>query len=167
MQKIKLKCCNKTSDLDYQFSLGIFLGSGVYTYTVPGLSPCPSNSANLTVNVNPLPTASISTTTPTICNGNVGSLNFNLTGTAPFDITYNDGTSNSTQTINTLTGSVVVTPSTSTTYTLISIIDGNGCSSLISGNVTITVTPGGNAGTNGSISVCENSAIFDLFTQQV
>lgn len=141
------------------------MSSGVYTYTVPGLSPCPSNSANLTVNVNPLPTASISTTTPTICNGNVGSLNFNLTGTAPFDITYNDGTSNSTQTINTLTGSVVVTPSTSTTYTLISIIDGNGCSSLISGNVTITVTPGGNAGTNGSISVCENSAIFDLFTQ--
>ena len=141
------------------------MSGGVFTYTVLGLSPCPSGSANLTVTVNPLPTAVISTSTPTICNGNNATIDFTFTGTASFDVTYNDGSGNTTQTINNTTGSIVVSPTVTTTYTLVNVSDANLCSQSVSGSITITVTPGADAGANGNINVCENSATFDLFPQ--
>jgi gliding motility-associated-like protein len=141
------------------------MSGGTYTYTVPGVSPCPSNSANLTVNIDPLPTAAISTLTPSICNGNNATIDFTFTGTTPFDVTYDDGSGNITQTFNNTTGSIVVTPSANTTYTIVSISDGNGCVTTVSGSVLITVTPGPDAGANGTIPVCENSPTFDLFPQ--
>ena len=141
------------------------MSGGIYTYTVPGVSPCPSNSANLTVNVDPLPTVTISTLTPSICNGNNATIDFTFTGTAPFDVTYDDGSGNITQTINNTTGSIVVSPSTNTTYNLVSVTDANGCATTVSGSVLIIVTPGADAGANGTIDVCENSSTFDLFPQ--
>ncbi len=143
------------------------MSSGVFTYTVVGTSPCPSGSANLTVTVDPLPTAIISTNTATICNGNNATLDFTFTGTAPFDVTFNDGTNpNVTQTINATTGTATVSPSSpTTTYTLVSVLDANGCTSTLSGSVTITVTPGPDAGTAGSRVTCENSSAFDLFNE--
>ena len=142
------------------------MSAGVYTYTVTGLSPCPNRSANLNVTVDALPTAAISTTTPTICDGNSATLNFTFTGTAPFDVTYNDGVNPSiTTTINSTTGTATLNPTSTTVYTLVSVLDANGCSSAVSGSVTITVTPGPNAGTPGSRSTCESSPAFDLFLE--
>ncbi len=54
-------------------------------------SPCtPSGCVNVTVTVNPRPTSSISGT-KTVCNGQSATISISLTGTAPWNLTYTDG----------------------------------------------------------------------------
>ena len=48
---------------------------------------------------------------------------------------------------------------------MVSVTDANGCATTVSGSVLIIVTPGADAGANGTIDVCENSSTFDLFPQ--
>ena len=65
---------------------------GTFTYTVTA-SPCPPHSAYLVVNINIIPTINISGT-DTICIGEFSDLSFTLTGLAPFNVNYTDGTNN-------------------------------------------------------------------------
>lgn len=82
-----------------------------------------SYSNCVTLTRNPLPNGNLVGSTP-ICQGNSGSIQFNATaGTGPWDIVYNSNTLN-----NIATGTTIpVSPGSTTTYTLSSITDNNGC----------------------------------------
>ncbi|MEM8567591.1 MAG: PKD domain-containing protein, partial [Bacteroidota bacterium] len=104
-------------------------GPGSYTVTLTAVDLdgiLPETSNMLTVTVNPLPTATISGST-TICAGQATDLTFNLTGSSPWSITYNDGTSDLTVPAVSSPHVVSVDPTSTTTYTLVSIMDDNGC----------------------------------------
>ncbi len=95
-----------------------------------------SNPAKLTVNL--LPTATLTGTTA-ICNGKTTDLSVALTGKAPWNISYSDGTTTSTKT-NILSSPTLITvsPTLNTTYSLLSVTDAN-CTGTFSGTAVITV----------------------------
>ncbi|WP_255512758.1 PKD-like domain-containing protein [Flavobacterium sp. GT3R68] len=68
------------------------------TYTVSTtIGSCTGGSQNVTVTVNPRPTASIGPN-QTVCNGGTATFSIALTGTAPWTITYTNGTTPTTVT---------------------------------------------------------------------
>ncbi len=103
---------------------------------------CGTVSSNvITININPLPQGTLSANGP-ICASGTGQLTFTSTeGTEPFTISYSDGTAN-----NVSSGTpfdVNTNPVTATTtYTLVSVTDNNGCirsSGFTGSSATITV----------------------------
>ncbi len=85
-----------------------------------------------------VPTAIISGST-TIIAGFSTNLKVELTGNPNWSITYSDGTTNFT--INNITNTpyyITVTPSDTTTYTLVSVTD-NGCAGTVSGSAVVNV----------------------------
>jgi gliding motility-associated-like protein len=89
---------------------------------------------------NPLPTATISGST-TICQQSSTDIDINFTGTAPFSVSYSDGTDTTTVSgINSTLYSFTVNPLNTTTYSLVDLVDATSCvNDTISGLVTITV----------------------------
>jgi len=88
--------------------------------------------------VNPLPTATISGN-PNVCSGQTAGLTITLTGTAPWSITYTNGTTNFS--INNISSSpyvLTLSPAATTTYSLVSVSDAK-CSNSATGSATITV----------------------------
>lgn len=118
----------------------------------------------MSVNVNPLPNASISGTTQTC----VGSASPYITftgwsGVAPYTFTYkvNGGLN---QTITTTSGSTVTLPVSTATpgsfvYTLVSVTDSKGCMAIVSGTATVTVNTLPTASLMGNTNVCQNAAM--------
>ncbi|MBN2729752.1 MAG: gliding motility-associated C-terminal domain-containing protein, partial [Bacteroidales bacterium] len=101
--------------------------SGTTTYTVTGTSSGCSNTANITVNVNPLPNVSASATYPTICSGE----NTDITASGASTYTWatlGSGTSHN------------VSPSSTTTYNVTG-TDGNSCTNTASVTVTVGSAP--------------------------
>ncbi len=93
----------------------------------------------LAIAVNPEVTATLSGDN-NICEGQSTDLTFALTGTGPFTITYSDGSSN--YVLNNINGpshTESVTPTTNTTYSLVSITAALNCSGTTSGTATIDV----------------------------
>ncbi len=135
-------------------------GTIIYTVTTTALN-C-SSSDNVSVQVNPLPTAVITGTTA-VCNGTQAPV-IAITGagsTAPYTFTYtlNAGAN---QTI-TSTGNIAVIPSPTAvsgtfTYTLVSVLDASStaCSQLQNSNAVITVNPLPTAVITGTATVCQN-----------
>ncbi len=94
--------------------------AGTYTVTVTVGSCSATDSASI-INSN-APTASISVSNDTICVGEQVTLTIDLTGTAPFNFSYSNGVS----TIPVLnfagnTFTTTITPTSATTYTLVSL----------------------------------------------
>jgi len=124
----------------------------------PSCNPSAINgSAFVSVNVKPTATLSGSTT---ICEGNSTNLFFNLTGIGPWEVIYTDGNSNFT--INTSNPFTLapVSPTDSTTYSLVSITDGNTpvCSGNVSGSATVKVNSKPTAEIFGSqTNLCVNT----------
>ena len=84
------------------------------------------------------PTASLSGTT-TVCAGETTYLNLQLTGTAPWQVSYSDGTSTFwINDITTPTYQLELSPAANTTYTLLTVADAN-CTGTASGTATVTV----------------------------
>ncbi|MCK9204454.1 MAG: cohesin domain-containing protein, partial [Bacteroidales bacterium] len=113
-----------------------------------------AGSGIATINVNPLPTASLSGSA-TICAGSSASLTVNLTGTAPWDITYTDGTNQFN--INDIASSPYpfeVAPSETTSYWVTMVSDGNNCTGAGSGIATVNVNPLPTASLSGSATIC-------------
>ncbi len=114
-------------------------GAGTYTltWTITNGS-CTANS-NLTVTLNPLPTASISGNNgPTLCSGS--DITFTLTGTSGAVVTYNlNGGATATATLTGGSATVTVTAATATqTLNLVSVTDGT-CPATLSGSSTVSV----------------------------
>lgn len=105
-----------------------------------------SGSGTTTLSTTPFtlvtgPTASVLSGDNTICAGETAQLAVNVTGgTAPFTVTYSDGTSEFSVTNYTSGSAITVNPSTTTTFTLVSVIDANAIAgSGNSGTATVTV----------------------------
>jgi hypothetical protein len=118
-----------------------------FSYSGSGGGNARLDNVTLSGNVVCIPaTASVlSTTTPAICNGgSAGNIRVTITGGAsPFSVVYNDGTGNTTQSSYTSGSNISVTPSSPTTYTLVSVTDANSCVSAgLSGSATITPVSG-------------------------
>ncbi|MEQ9659156.1 BspA family leucine-rich repeat surface protein, partial [Fulvivirga sp.] len=120
--------------------------------------------ASLTITVNPLPTVAISGDA-TICEGESTDLLFTLTGTGPYDVTYNDGTVD-VDLIGISDGHLEsVAPTSATTYTLISVADANNCSpATVTGSVQVTVNPLPTVAIGGDATICEGESTDLLFT---
>ncbi|MCF8226739.1 MAG: immunoglobulin domain-containing protein [Bacteroidales bacterium] len=110
------------------------------TYSYTDGNGCSAEATGET-NINPLPTAIISGDA-TICNGDATPIQVDLTGTAPYDFRYTNGASNTDVTGHgTDTYTTDVSPASTTTYSMVSVVDDNGCTSNGSGSATITVNP--------------------------
>ncbi len=135
-----------------------------YGFIVQDASTC----ADLNVNgASPICTcpasASFGGGNQTICLGGTANIPILLAGAPPYNVTYNDGTGP-----NTLTGINAgfiwnVSPTGTTTYTLVSVADAN-CTSAASSTVTITVEQPLNAGPDVPLSYCATGAPLNLNT---
>ncbi|SFC90730.1 SprB repeat-containing protein, partial [Flexibacter flexilis DSM 6793] len=136
----------------------ILTGSGVVRYTInSSANGCSGNTITVDVTVKPLPTASLSGT-GNICSGGSANLSVVLTGSAPWILVYNDGTSNIT--VNNILVSphtISVSPSTTTTYNLVSVSDAN-CTGTVSGSATVTVKPLPTASLSGTGNFCSGGS---------
>lgn len=118
-----------------------------------------SYSSCVTITRNPLPNGNLTGASP-ICAGSSGNIQFNATaGTGPWDIVYNGATLN-----NIATGTnIPVTPASTTTYTLSSITDNNGCvrTAGLGTTSTVVVNTNSTAPTIAAVTgkPCPNSTI--------
>ncbi|MGV3685929.1 MAG: PKD-like domain-containing protein [Daejeonella sp.] len=126
---------------------------GTVTYTiVPISNGCSGPVSVYTILVNPVPTATISGDAA-VCYGADATLNVALTGTAPWTITYSDGTGSFTiPNINTNSYSFSVSATSTKTYTIESVSDAL-CSNSGSGSATITQPSAPLAALAGSTNV--------------
>jgi|GEM_PF-1426906 len=119
-------------------------------------------SGSVTVTVNPLPTATI-TSAGTICAGETGVITF--TGTPLATVTYTvDGGSNQQITLN-ASGEATVSTTTASTYRLVS-ITGSGtpvCSQNLSGSTTITLRALPTATISGTTTICSGETAVVTF----
>ncbi len=76
----------------------------------------------------------------TICTTGVAQLRFDMTGLAPWTVTYTDGVSNYNFTTSTTPYFVNVSPTVSTFYSLVSVVSPI-CSGSVDGNASVTVVP--------------------------
>lgn len=97
----------------------------VYVLGTDGNS-CQALSNSIITIVNELPTATIAGSAD-ICDGNQTSLILSMTGKMPFEVVYTDGSSEFTLKNLAYEGILNVKPSVSTTYSLVSVKDANGC----------------------------------------
>jgi PKD repeat protein len=102
--------------------------SGTYTVTVTSSNGC-TNTSNVTVTVNALPTITVSPSSPTICSGQ----SVALTANGATTYTWTPATGLSTTTGATVTATLTATQTYTVTGTA------NGCSNTA--NVTVTVAP--------------------------
>jgi hypothetical protein len=142
--------------------------AGTYMFNLKSVSDATSCintlNTNVTVTVNPLPTASIIPSQSLCLNESTGLIT--LTGKAPWTLTYNNGTKDTTVSI---TSSPYVFNANATgtyTFALVSVSDANNCvNNTLSGNATITVNPLPEADTkllSASICLGENVDIIDI-----
>lgn len=127
-----------TGTIPVQFLTNTSSSAGTISYLItPFLNGCAGPSSEYTIVVNPLPTAVLSGST-TACYGGTTTLNVNLTGTAPWIITYTDDITPVTISgINTNRYSFNVTSNTTKTYTIISVSDGLSCNGKGSGSAIV------------------------------
>jgi len=131
----------------------------IYTITAI-IDACNTNiegTGSATVNVNPLPTATLSGD-DAICSGSSAVLTVNLTGTAPWQITFSD----SFVAENVLTSPYLreVTPAEDVVYTITNVTDGNGCENVGTGSATITINPLPTASLSGEQTICYGTAVY-------
>jgi len=120
--------------------------------------PCLSVSFGQPVVFTALPTITLANDQE-ICTGESATLSFTLTGNGPFDVVYSNGSQNFPLN-NILNGhTITVTPTATTTYSIVSVGDNSNpaCTSNLGNSVTVTVWPKVN--TTQTISICEGESV--------
>lgn len=133
-------------------TLGNYLFHKDTLYTLQVWSSMPNNladtaTANDTVTksgiyVKPAPNLNLANTLIAICQNDTATITGTLTGIAPWTVVISNGTTQ--QTLTNLTSpafSYKVTPSTTSTYTILSIGDAGGCLNTSTSAITVTVNP--------------------------
>jgi gliding motility-associated-like protein len=125
--------------LPYQWNGITINAAGTYTATLKNVAGCDS-IATLFVATQPLATATVSGGNP-ICTGQSTTISVALTGTAPWTLTYSDGSAS-----HTITGILFspyvlsVSPTVTTTYSMTSVSDAKCSNTFLNSSVTVTVT---------------------------
>ncbi len=146
--------------------------AGTFTYTLVSVADAncsQAQSGSAVVTVQASPTASVLSGGATICAGSSTNLQVAITGGAsPYTVVYSGGTVSSY-----VSGTnIPVSPSSTTTYTLTSVTDANGCAGTgNSGSATVTLnstttTDGGATWSNGA-PTASTSVVFDGATGTV
>ncbi|MFN8304294.1 MAG: proprotein convertase P-domain-containing protein [Saprospiraceae bacterium] len=149
-----------SSQPSFNFQAGLQFGVTYYISAMAGSTqiggninlndPCLSIAFGTPVQWKPIPTAGL-TGDATICSGNSTNLSFNGSGQFPLTLTYSVGQSaqqtitlNNTQAVN-----LPVMPTNTTTYSLLSVIDGTlpACMATLNNTVQVTVNQPVDAGT--------------------
>jgi len=113
-------------------------GSVTLSIVVTALGTCDDVTETVTVLFAALPTAAISGNA-TICEGQSTTIEFELTGTAPWTVSLGEGME-----VIEISESPylwVVEPTSTRVYNLYSVVDANGCEIMDAGQVTVTVDP--------------------------
>jgi hypothetical protein len=114
-----------------------------YRYKLVIVGSCtPDIEKIVLLTVNPRPTSVISGST-TVCENSPATISIALTGTAPWNITYSDGTNSTSVTTSSSTYTFNVSLATTKTYTVSSLLDAN-CTAAAgdrTGSAVITVNP--------------------------
>ena len=110
------------------------VGTTTYWVSNTKAGECESPRTRLDIVVYPQPTAVLSGDA-TICNGGSANLLVTLTGKSSYTVKLSNG---SEPTLN-ATGNIPVSPTSTTTYTLLEVKDGNGCYAKLSGSAKVTV----------------------------
>jgi gliding motility-associated-like protein len=114
--------------------------SGTYYIKATTTGGC-SSVAPVKVTIHALPTASFSESV-SLCAGTTSTLTVALTGTAPYQFSYSDGTNNySISNIGTSIYQLNVSPTLTTTYTISSVSDATCTNNSIISSTTVTVIP--------------------------
>lgn len=127
--------------------------SGVYTYTVIGAGNC-EDSATVTVNVSSAPNAGLDGTAE-FCTDDATQDLFTFIGGTP------DAGGTWSPTLSSGTG--IFNPAIDVNGIYTYTVAGTGACDDASATVTVTVTEAPDAGTNGTLSICEDAAPQDLF----
>lgn len=129
---------------------------GTYVYTVTGVAPCASATANVVVSVLALPEPGTSGSLNTCSNGPAVDL-FTLLGGSP--------AAGGAWTLGGVPVSNVFTPGTSSAGTYVYTVNGTPPCPNRSANVVVSVVAAPNAGTDRNITVCSNDAPFNMRAQ--
>lgn len=116
-------------------------------------------SSNPALNAASGPTASVLSGTASICAGSSTNLSVAITGgTSPYTVVYNNGGATNDTVTSYVSGSnISVTPSATTTYTLVSVIDaGSNAGTGNSGSAVVTV----NSGTNNAPTTASDCSSY-------
>jgi gliding motility-associated-like protein len=111
---------------------------GTYTTTLQNQAGCDS-VATLKLTAQPLATATVTGGNP-ICSGSTTTLSITLTGTAPWTVVYSDGSNN--YTVASIMASpyqLTVSPTATTTYSIVSVSDVKCTNSSVNSALTIVV----------------------------
>jgi|GEM_PF-800194 len=127
----------------------------LYTYTVTGTAPCPDSQATVDVSVSPVPDAGTGATVPICSNASPIDLFTFLTGTPQTGGTWSPALASGTGIFN-----PAVDVATNYDYTITGIAP---CADAVA-TIIVNVTVGPEAGQNGTVTLCLNSAPEDLFT---
>ena len=130
------------------------------TYTVFGTSASGCvDDATTSVTVNNAPTAAL-VGGGSICNGSALPLTVNFTGTGPWNLVYNNGTTN--QTVNNIASTpYTINASTAGTYTLVSVSNAQ-CSGTVSGSAVVAVNTSPTAAISGGGSICADGSTASI-----
>jgi len=129
------------------------------------------NNASILVNPTPDINITVSGTNP-ICQGQDSELFFPvISGTPPFNVNYLAGGSPLTTNVdgsgNQTSGNpMIISPTSTTTYTLASVTDAKGCVNSLSNNATLTVNEIPNVIVSGDTEICnqDQTPLFFTFT---
>ena len=140
------------------------IAAGTYNalLTVITYSPaCSSVSYPVTITVNSLPAASISSNNSPVCSG--GNAIFNLSGTSGSTVTYNlNGGSNSTVVLTGGTATITVFGATSNQTLNLVTAELGGCSQNLYGSATVTVNTLPTMTTGSATDICVGATSFKI-----
>ncbi|MEO6347163.1 MAG: gliding motility-associated C-terminal domain-containing protein, partial [Aquaticitalea sp.] len=129
--------------------------AGIYTYTVTGTPPCDDASATVTVTLNPKPDAGT--------NGSLDICENDTTLQDLFDILGGNPDAGGTWSPALASGTGIYNPVVDTAGPYTYTVSGISTCGDDSATVTVTIIPNPDAGTNGTLDLCENDAPQDLF----
>jgi gliding motility-associated-like protein len=138
---------------------------GTYSVVITNVaSLCPSASASGLLTVNPLPTASISSS-GTVCSGTSAAVLFTGTPNSTVVYTINGGSNTSIDIDAAGTATLNIPLNVTSIFNLVSVtlINPPSCTQTLTGSTTINVTQPPSAGSDGNLSICSDAIPQDLF----